>query len=68
MLRLMCRCGYDGHECEKVVPRIDEVGYVVEPEMDERNGSWEVCKKCKRNYCVGSCKGYFGLERIDGNE
>lgn len=62
MLKLMCLCGCDGYECEKIVPQVDEAGYVIEPEKDMSLGTWEVCKKCKRNRCVGSCSGYFRLK------
>lgn len=64
MLKLMCLCGCDGYECEKIIPQVDEVGYVIEPDKDMSLGSWEVCKKCKRNRCVGSCSGYFKLEMV----
>ena len=69
MLQLICKCKYDGNKCDKIVfaLELDETGClrIPEPEEDMKLGTWEVCKKCKRNRCVGACYGYFVLERID---
>ena len=66
MLELICKCGYDGDKCDKIVfaLELDETGClrIPEPEKDMSLGTWEVCKKCKSNRCVGSCSGYFRLK------
>ena len=69
MLELFCKCGYDGDKCDKIAfaLELDETGClrIPEPEEDMKLGTWEVCKKCKRNRSVGACHGYFVVERID---
>lgn len=64
MLKLFCKCGYDDCDCDKVIPKIDEAGCIIEPEKDMNLGTWEVCKKCKRNHSVGACSGYFELGKV----
>lgn len=67
-MRLYYTCRYDGKECKKVIPKLDENGYVIQPPNDkikERYGhfladfvlneSWDACDKCERNCCMSGC-------------
>ena len=59
-LRVICKCGYNGQVCDKVIPKLDEAGYVIVPEST-KDGEWLVCSKCERNHSLGNCSGYFGF-------
>lgn len=70
MLRVAYFCHYDGVECDRVIPKIDEKGVVIEPTqidkkargISESSTCWEACDKCPRNFSLGG--GCYGRLRI----
>ena len=60
-------CHYDGNECDKVVPKFDDKGYLI-PEPNDKikdkygnvvldtllNEGWDICDECKRNYSLSA--------------
>lgn len=61
-MRIYYSCCYDGNECDKVIPRVDEKGNILEEKHHKQmENGWDVCEKCDRNFCLGSCHGVLKL-------
>lgn len=58
-MRLAYFCHYDGHECDKEIPKLNEIGEVIYPKkIDTDNRYWDSCMLCERNYSMcGKCYG-----------
>lgn len=61
-MRIYYNCYYDGNECDKVIPKIDEQGNIIEEKHHKViENSWDVCESCNRNYSLGSCHGILKI-------
>ncbi len=58
-MRLAYFCHYDGYECNKEIPKLNEVGEVILPkECNPGDRYWDSCISCDRNYTIcGKCYG-----------
>lgn len=58
-MRLAYFCHYDGHECKREIPKLNEIGEVIFPkEYKKDNRYWDSCVSCDRNYSMcGKCYG-----------
>lgn len=62
MSKLIYRCNYDGHICDKEIPKVDENGNVIEPKEIDKKAlgiaehclCWSSCIKCERNFSLSA--------------
>lgn len=67
-MRLAYFCHYDGCECDKETPKLNEIGEVIYPQkISTDNKYWDSCMSCDRNYSMcGKC--YGNLKIVKGSD